>query len=235
MYEAEKKHWWHIAKRKLATTLLENYVNLGKAPKILDIGCGTGGITLAMEKFGTTWGIDNSPLAIKFCKKNGLKNIKLQSSSKTSFPKSKFDVVTVLDVLEHVDDQATMAEIYRVLKPGGVVIITVPAYQWMWSKRDEALQHKRRYNSQTLRKLLESHKFKVKKLSYLYSFLILPVLSWKIVKELTNKNHYEPDFKLKLPVFENIFSLLAQWERLVLPKMSLPAGLTVLAIGVRQK
>ena len=93
--------------------------------------------------------------ALRFCKKRGLSNVTIGSSYKTSFKKSSFEISTLLDVLEHTDDKKTLQELHRILKPEGLLIITVPAFKFLWSKLDDVLKHKRRYTKSSLQKVLK--------------------------------------------------------------------------------
>src|SRR5258708_4769808 len=143
LYLLEEKHWWHISKRRLCLAIIKKF-STGKRPTILDVGCGTGKNIEEFNKVGKTYGIDNSSKAIKFCKIRNLKHVRLASSNRTGFKSGFFDVVTLLDVLEHVDEQPTLSELKRILKKSGKIIITVPAYMWLCSNWDKVLHHKRR-------------------------------------------------------------------------------------------
>ena len=145
----EDTHFWHIAKRKLVSDLIKK--SGLKNPKILDIGCGTGKTLEDFNKLGKGFGIDISKEAIRFCKSRGLKRIKLCSGSKTSFKNSQFQIVTLLDVLEHVKEKSILKEIKRILSHDGLLIVSVPAYQWLWSQWDKIAHHKRRYTKNTLK------------------------------------------------------------------------------------
>ena len=164
LYNLEETHWWHIAKRNLMISLLKNNLS-GNQNRILDIGCGTGKNLEVLERFGVSFGIDSSPQAILYCKKRGIKNVVKGNIERMPFTRESFDAITALDVLEHVDDQEALKEVYRVLKRGNVLIITVPAYPELWSKWDEVLNHKRRYAKKQLENLLKENGFKILKIA----------------------------------------------------------------------
>src|SRR3989344_4554281 len=149
LYTQEDRHWWHRAKRAMVFTVASKFLNQ-KIPKILDVGCGTGKNLENLNKLGKTWGIDNSKEAIEFCKKRGLVNLKLAEAENTKLPLSYFNLITLLDVLEHTDDNKTLAEMHRILDRKGIIIITVPAFNWLWSNWDVVLHHKRRYTKKSL-------------------------------------------------------------------------------------
>lgn len=231
LYELEDKHWWHIAKRKTSLALVGKYLHV-KNPKILDIGCGTGKNVEEFSKLGQTYGLDNSPEAIKFCKqKRGLSNISLGEAEKTGFDDGKFDLVSMLDVLEHTDDVKTLKEARRIIKDKGVLLITVPAYQWMWSNWDVALHHKRRYTKMQIVKLLEKNGFAVIKVSYLYSFLLLPVFIVRKIKNVIGGKAYSSDFKIGLPFVDKILGFVSDLERLIALGIGIPFGLSIIVLA----
>lgn len=229
LYVLEKKHWWHNAKRNLLKKLLARYVTK-KPLTLLDVGCGVGSHMDALKSWGQVWGIDVSPIAVDFCKKRGFKNVSVQSADNTKFTKNKFDVITMLDVLEHTDDKKTLAEIQRILKPKGILIITVPAFNWLWSQWDVVLHHKKRYVKSDLIKLMGKD-FSLLKVSYLYSYLVAPAYLIRKIKEVFFKKNYGSDFSLSNH-FINIFMKLAvNIEQKMFFSFGLPFGLTLVVVG----
>lgn len=229
----ETSHWWHISKRKTVRLLINKFLTL-KNPRILDIGCGTGQNLYELKKLGDAWGVDKSSKAVIFCKKRGIKKVKVGTCYNTSFKDSFFDVITLLDVLEHTNDQKTLKEISRVLKPGGLLVITVPAFNWLWSRWDEVLHHKRRYTKQSLERLLKKNHFLVKKISYRYMYLVLPALLVRTIKARLFKKHYPSDFQLSPPVLNYILLKIADLERHLFDIASLPIGTSLVCIAQKQ-
>lgn len=231
LYDLEGKHWWHISKRRITQSLIRN-CNKTKSPKILDVGCGTGKNAEQLQKYGQVWGLDNSLEAIKFCKKRGLKNLKLGNAEKTNFKSESFDIITLLDVLEHTDDEKTLTEMGRILKKDGIIIISVPALSWLWSEWDKILYHKRRYNLKSLAAVLGNNGFKIVKIFYLYSFLIIPVIIIRKIKEiLLNKKNYSSDFLLTNLLLNKILSLISMMEFKLAQRVSIPVGTTIFAVA----
>lgn len=231
LYELEEKHWWHIAKRIACKEIISRYLKKGRI-KILDIGCGTGKNLAEFSKIGKVWGIDNSPDAIKFCKeRRQLSNVCLADAEKTSFTKETFDLVTMLDVLEHTDDSKTLLEVHRILKKRGFLLLTVPAYKWMWSNWDAVLHHERRYTKGQTEKLLESHGFEVVKSTYLYSFLLLPVFMVRKIKNIFFGRTYDSDFKLGTPLVNKVMGAISAFERLIAINLGIPFGLSIIVIA----
>lgn len=230
LYQLEETHWWHKAKRELCSQFLRT-VWKGKKLKILDIGCGTGGNMKAFEKFGEVHGVDISPDAIAFCKKRELKHVRIGSAYRTKYPSSSFDVVTMLDVLEHVDDKKALSEVKRILRPNGILILTVPAYKLLWSRWDEALHHKRRYSKDEIISLLQSKDFAVCKCSYLYSFLFLPVLLIRSLKSAIRMKEYSSDFRLNPGPTNWILLKLALLEHKIVQHLEIPFGTSVFCVA----
>lgn len=230
LYQLEDKHWWHISKRRAVHKLIEKY-NTKEKPKILDIGCGTGKNMEELQNLGSIYGLDSSSEALRFCKKRGLNNLILGSAEKTSLKNNSFDIITILDVLEHTEDNKTLKEMHRILKKDGLIIITVPAFSWLWSKWDKVLHHKRRYTTAKLRGILTANEFSPVKITYLYSFLVFPALIIRKVKEKITKEFYPSDFKLSNPLLNLLLNNLSRLEFLFTEKFSIPFGTSILIVA----
>src|SRR3989304_4377220 len=194
-----KRHWWHLAKRETVGALIMRFWKKGK-PILLDIGCATG-INLAFfSKFSVASGIDKSALAIKMCRKKALRNVKVATAEKTGFRDQSFEVLTMLDILEHTEDEEAIKEAHRILKKRGLVVATVPALNFIWSKWDKTLGHKRRYSRSSLISLFETNDFKILFITYMYSFLLIPLILIRSVKTRFPVRKYGSDFNINNPV-----------------------------------
>ncbi len=164
-FKVDRNEWRSIAKRDLIFQLYRSYSSMAGKQKLLDFGCGTGVLQDEFAKkfpLVSAYGIDISQDAIKYCKQRGLKNISVFDGKVIPFKDNTFDIITAIDVLEHVkDDYFASKEIFRVLKPGGLAIILVPAHQSLWSTRDIRLQHYRRYSLKTLTSLCRKANFQI--------------------------------------------------------------------------
>lgn len=234
LYNLEETHWWHKAKRELVSYFLEKYL-LKKNNEILDVGCGTGKNIESFSKFGIVWGIDSSYDAINFCKKRGLKNTVKGSIEKIPFKNMSFECVTALDVLEHVNDSLSLKEIHRVLKKGGFLIATVPAFPLLWSRWDEVLHHKRRYTKNTLTSVLERNGFIIKKISYCYSFLFLPSLIIRVLKGMLYRNYYPSDFLISNKIINIIGGKISELEKFFITYVTVPFGTSLIAVVLKDK
>lgn len=230
LYNLEDKHWWHIAKRKAVLSFIYKY-SPPKQMRILDMGCGTGKNLETLNKIGSAYGIDSSLQAIKFCKRRGLTNLSIEKADKTKLPEGSFDLITALDVLEHTDDSKTLKEIRRILRRNGLVIITVPALPLLWSKWDDVLHHKRRYTKKSLKKALENNNFQTLQISYMNSFLVVPVLLVRIIKSIIFRKNYPSDFLLSPPFVNQILFLLSKLESIFIERGLVPIGLSLIAVA----
>lgn len=231
--EREGVHFWHVSKRQTALAILKRFYG-DKKIKILDLGCGTGANMKALGKFGEVWGVDVAVEAIGFCKKKGLTRVKLASTKKLPFKNEEFDLVTMFDVLEHVEEKETLKEVSRILKKDGSLLITVPAYSWLWSKWDEVLHHKRRYSALTLRTALMSEGFRVKFISYMNSYLLIPVVITRAVKSFKSVENYPSDFRLSTPLINKVLLLLARLERFFLLRTGVGMGTSVICLAAKK-
>lgn len=187
MHELETQYWWFVGRRAIIENLLQE--TLKSRPEysklaLLDIGCGTGAnlpmLAHTVGDAGRVSALDYSPLALQFAR-NHLGDLPvdllLGDATRLPFEDGQFDLVTMLDVLEHVeDDKAALQEIHRILKPGGAFVLSVPAYQKLWSAHDEALHHFRRYEYSGLRRILHTNGFQVWRLSFAMS--MMPPVAW---------------------------------------------------------
>jgi ubiquinone/menaquinone biosynthesis C-methylase UbiE len=236
LFQVEDSHWWHQHKRRLIHQFINKlFTNPGK---VLDLGAGTGKILSELEsKDWQVQGIDSSPQAIKWSKKRGVK-LKLADSAKQPlpFPPNYFDLILVLDFLEHLQSESkTLSNINKVLKPSGYLIITVPANPRLYSYWDKMLGHYRRYDKITLQKILKDHDFKVKQITYFFSFSLIPAILVRTIKKIFNQKQGS-DFQttpiacLSIPVLK----CLASIERTLLNFIKLPFGLSILCLAQKK-
>ncbi len=233
LFVLEREHFWHISKRKTVIALLQKYLKIS-SPKILDYGCGTGENVRALSKIGESFGIDISSDAIEFCKVKGVKNVNLVKDENIPFADKSLAVVTMLDVLEHLDDKKALQEVKRVLEDNGLILITVPAYMWLWSKWDEVLHHKRRYTNASLNSLLKDEGFEILKCSYMFSFLVLPALIVRLIKSLLFKSDYPSDFKLSHPLVNQLMIKVSDTERWFILNTGVAVGTSIICIAKKK-
>lgn len=235
MYRVEQSHWWFRGKQFL---LRRNLIPLDQTGlehgRVLDIGSGTGITLKVLEGFGNAYGLELSQRAIDFLKKRHLKRIICADASLSLPLKSDtFQTITCLDVLEHLDnDVVLLKEMLRVCKPGGHILLTVPALDIFWSPHDVALHHKRRYTRKGLLQSFPGLNCKVIKASYYNIILSIPILAVRKFKTLfLKKRRPQSDVHMNLPNFLNKFlELLFQAEIWCLKFMNFPFGVSILII-----
>ena len=165
MRRMEDTGWWYVSKRRLVRALLGDRLSSGA--KCLDLGCGTGAMSRELASLAPTFSLDYEFEALKFARDRGLDRLVRGSAENLPFADDSFDIVTALDVVEHVDDDhAAAREIARVLKPGGTVVATVPAFMFLWTDHDVALHHRRRYVADEFRALFLDAGLDIERLTY---------------------------------------------------------------------
>jgi SAM-dependent methyltransferase len=180
MYQVEETHWWFVGRRRLAGVLIERWIRPRCSSQcILDIGCGTGGNLIFLTRWGHGLGVDVSPLALNLARRRRLPRLAQASGLALPYPNDTFDLVTFFDVLYHrwiTDDNRAIHEAYRVLRPGGWLLMTDSALPSLWSAHDEIYYARQRYTLAAIREKLTGAGFKAGILSYTNA-LLLPVVA----------------------------------------------------------
>jgi SAM-dependent methyltransferase len=232
----EEWYWWHRARQSIVTRLLARYV--GETPDgILDVGCGTGATTMAIANGGAVLGIDLGAEAVTSARARGLEVAQMDATSIGARSES-FGLVVALDVLEHLDDpMAAAREFRRALRPGGRLLVTVPAYQWLWSSHDVALGHRRRYTRHPLRTLLQGAGFEVDICSYVMSTALPPAALMRLLERIPGRRRHDEEAEsgyVDVPGWLNaILSRLVALDGHLVGRLPIPAGLTVVALARR--
>jgi len=234
--ETEPTYWWYVNKRKIVENLLRHFSPSGK--RLLEIGSGGGYFVSQLS--GRGWDVvagDIHLTAAHFAREHGVNNTLVFDANRIwPFTDNSFDVLIMLDVLEHLeDDAAVLAECFRILRPGATVVITVPAHPYLYGHRDELLSHKRRYTRKSLSTAIRSTEFEILKLTYWNAISYLPVLAlaWKEKVFGTKKANAEMP---KLSKFTN--AILKGWgsiESALIPYLYIPMGLSLVVVLTKKK
>jgi SAM-dependent methyltransferase len=237
MYRVEDDHWWYVGMRAISRAMLVDRVGDLPAPRILDAGCGTGRNLLELGRFGETTGIDLSPHAIELSAKRGLKRLARASVAQLPFAEGTFDIVTAFDVLCHgavPDEVASLREFGRVLRPGGWLLLHLPAYAWLTSPHDRAVDNARRYAAVEVRGMLGAAGFAVERMTYantvLFPLAALKRLADRALRAGRRTSDLETGFGWIGSVFRTILVLEARLVRHV----DLPFGLTLVALARKE-
>jgi SAM-dependent methyltransferase len=235
MYRLEQSYWWFVGKQFLVREQIRALLgNHGAEARILDIGAGTGIILKTLGEFGRAVGMEMSPEAIQFLKKRNLTAVVCSNAEQgLPFRSESFSLVTCLDVLEHLDDdRALLLEMMRVCREGGHVLMTVPAFNRLWSPHDTVLHHRRRYTRTRLLGRLRGIEGQVLKASYYNFVLSLPILAVRKLRTLfSDKGKNQSDFVIDLPEWLNrSLSALYKLEILGLRILRYPYGVSLLVL-----
>ncbi|HXK37074.1 MAG TPA: class I SAM-dependent methyltransferase [Candidatus Paceibacterota bacterium] len=242
MYQAEQEqyaslgrnYWWLGSKYDVIIDLVRrNLHRIGSSElSLLDVGCGPGNIVDLLLPFGRTYGIDPSPDAVRIAAGRGFTELRVADVEHIPYPDAMFDIVTAIDIVEHVeDDLGALREIRRVLKPGGILFFSVPAYQFLWGDNDDLFGHKRRYTRSEIRTKLKQSGFMCQQVSYLQPLFVLPLfLLRKIKKALGKRTH---DFVRPPHVVNSMLYQLLAAEKYVLRLGDIPFGATIVGVATQ--
>jgi SAM-dependent methyltransferase len=235
MFRVECTHWWYLGMQTITETLLDHFNLNGSSLDILDAGCGTGGgMTGYLSKYGTVTGVDLSTLALGFCKERGANRISCASVLNLPFMASTFDLVTSFDVLyeDSVENDVTaVAEFFRTLRPGGRIILRLPAYDWLRGQHDQVIHTARRYNCKQVVDALQKNGFEVELASYANMFLFPIVLIKRTLERLFPRQNSTSDLTFPIGLLNTLLKWILSSEALLITNHDLPFGLSVIAIA----
>ena len=235
-FRTEDRHWWFVGRRRIVLEALSlQLARFGEQSnmRILDFGCGTGAMLNHLRRFGTVEGVDADERAVGFCRSRGETHVHLLESDALPFEDGSFDLVTAFDVLEHIDDdRGALAEMRRVTRPGGTLMITVPAYEWMWGPHDEINDHKRRYSTAEIEAKIESSGLELNRLTH-FNTLLLPVIAAvRLVRKRLPDRSSRSDFGLGASGPANgVLAAMLSSEARFLRRHDLPVGVSILAMA----
>ncbi len=234
MAALEDAHWWFAARRAIVGRLLDR-IELAPDAVILEPGCGTGGNFPLLARRGRLFAIDRDPAAIQFAAARGLAEIAEGAlPDQIPFGATRFDLVVMTDVLEHLDDPgAALRALHARLKPGGSILITVPAGPWMWSDHDVTHHHRRRFRARELDALLRVAGFETIYLSH-YNFLLFPLIAGaRILPRRRSRDRAAPRHDLAMPpaALNRVLRAVFASERIVIGAARVPFGVSLIAIA----
>ncbi len=240
----EDSHWWFASRTRALLGLLDKEVT-DSGLRVLDVGCGAGNMIHHLSRYGSVVGIDNNPLPLEIAHQRGF-DARLADAQQMPFHDGAFDLVSALDVIEHCeDDLHILRECARVCADGGVLAVTVPAFQWLWSNNDVINDHKRRYSRSELHAVLAEAGFTVKRMTY-NNFFIFPAAATLILArrrserepELavpsTDSEAYQVEMEPASPPVNAILTGVGWLEAALLRLADLPFGTSLICIARKE-
>jgi SAM-dependent methyltransferase len=231
-HQAEDRHWWYRGRR----TVLEGVIaglGLPDGARILDAGCGSGRNMVELARHGTVTGVELSETSVTLARERHAGEVIAGSVLEMPFPEDSFDFAVSLDVIEHLEDDLTaLKELRRTIAPGGSLLVTVPAYQWLWSGHDEINHHHRRYTRRSLQRVAEAAGWRQARTTYFNSLLLPAAIVLRVLDRLSTKTT-ESSLDLWVPpeplnwVLERPLAIEAA---LIKRGVRIPAGLSLLAV-----
>jgi|ERR1700733_4866125 SAM-dependent methyltransferase len=239
MYNLEERFWWYRGMRSVTASILERYLDRkGTPPRILDVGCGTGySLSWLGRLYRTdhTYGIDVSQHAADIWNSRDLHTAAIASASDLPFESNQFDLVTCFDVVYQFSpdrSRRALSEIHRVLKPGGLVFIREPAYDWMRGSHDLAVATVHRYTRRELKASLASLGFSLLRTTYCNSLLFWAAVPHRLVSRISGKD--TSDVRPVSKSLDRAFGFALDLEAKFVRRFAFPFGLSVVAIARRQ-
>jgi len=232
MLEVDEHHWWYRGRRDVIRAELDR-LSMPAGARVLDAGCGSGRTLDELRRYGEVHGIELDPAAAQAARARGAGEVRIGRLEALPWEPGTFDLITCLDVIEHTpDDRVTLTELRRVCRRGGWLLVTVPAYQWLWSLHDEANHHYRRYGRTTLRAAALASGWRTERMTSFNSLLLAPAAAVRLAQRKRRPhNGYTPQIELGPAwlntALEQPLRLEARW---LSRGRTLPAGLSLLAL-----
>jgi SAM-dependent methyltransferase len=240
-FKIEDKHWWFVGRRNIFLSVLDKYLPRpadGRERRVLDLGCGTGTMLKYLSRYGRAQGVDMDEGAVQFCHERGVYDVQQVGEMPLPFEDDTFDLVTALDVVEHIeDDRAALRELNRIIRPGGMLMISVPAYRFLWGAQDEISHHKRRYTAPEVRERMLEAGFKIRRLSYFNTFLFPPIAGIRVLRPYkAGSASLKSDFTMTKPgpansILGKVFAL----EAPLVQRTNLPFGVSILCLAYKPR
>ncbi len=232
MAALQSRHWWFAGRQKILASQIEQ-LKLKPQPDILEIGCGPGGNLAMLSRFGHVSAVELDEYARTYAQNLGTVAVNIKAGrlpDDIPFPPNSFDLICLFDVLEHVEEDAQSLKALRTfLKPGGRLIISVPAYQWLWSMHDVRLHHKRRYTIGRLKNLAEHYGWQVEKQSYFNMFLF-PLAVMARLKDRLMPSGHVTGTGMPHAIVNTVFETIFASEAKLIKFMNLSFGVSILMV-----
>ena len=231
MYASENSHWWFVARRLVLQKIIGHYFADNKQAKVLEVGCGSGGNLRMLSTFGKIFAMELDDEARSMANNKNLCHVKKGKLPNDLPFDESFDLICILDVLEHIDDDlGALKALKNKLNNNANLLITVPAYRFLWSAHDVSNHHKRRYSKQQLMDVVTKSGLKINYITFFNSFLFPVVALVRIVNNIIGKTTGS-DVSMPPKLVNNVLKSVFASERLLLPIVSFPFGVSILVIA----
>jgi ubiquinone/menaquinone biosynthesis C-methylase UbiE len=241
----EDKHWWFAGRTWSLLNMLDRVATPSRQSRVLDIGCGAGNMFHHLARYGKVVGVDNNPKPLAIARDRGY-DVREGAAEDLPVGDGEFDLVALLDTVEHCDDDmAVLRECHRICAPQGKLVVTVPAFMWLWTHNDVLNDHKRRYTTKELRDKLEQVGFEIKRLTY-NNFFVFPLAAGLLLMrrgtsqevELGSPHFDDESYQVEMepahPVVNTVLSAVTWTESQILRWLNLPIGTSIICIAQRR-
>lgn len=240
MYQVEDSHWWYRALHDSIVSAVAREHQQKGSLSILDAGCGTGRLCQLLQRFGQVHGCDFSPTAIDFCRARNLPHVFQADLNSIDLGECRYDVITAIDVLYHraiIDEAAVLARLYRSLKPGGLLIVNLVAFEFLRSTHDIAVHTRERYTRGRFLPRLRREGFAVERASYRLALLFFPIISYRLLKRCLPRpqeaDKVASDVAMPSPVANRLLYWLARLDNRLVDRFPLPFGTSLFVLARR--
>ncbi len=234
LWQMEQTHWWFQARREIVWALVRRFMGdaAGRKLRVCELGCGTGGNLAAVAREHDVVGVECSPHALEYARRRLGDRVQAGSlPDNINLPRDSFDVVLLTDVLEHIKDDIRSARAaLRLVRGGGIVVATVPAYQWLYSPRDAQHHHIRRYSQRRFRTLWASVDAQIELLSHYNTLLFPPAAALRLVTKLFARRAGSGDLAIPPRAINRLLTRILRSESNLLGRVPLPFGLSLVAV-----
>jgi SAM-dependent methyltransferase len=230
MLALDDQHWWYRGRRQVLRAVLDG-LELSPSSRLLDAGSGSGRTLDELARYGTVAGVELNPMGVEAARERGHPEVAAAPVEAIPHPDASFDAITCLDVLEHTsDDVVSLRELLRVARPGGFLVITVPAYPRLWSRHDEVNAHRRRYTRRSLREAARVAGWSVERITSFNAVYLIPATAVRLARRRKSADAGS-ELALTPPALNRVLELPLRAEASLIARgFSLPAGLSLLAV-----
>ena len=230
MAEQDQHHWWFVARRRILADVVRRVVQPPKRARVLEVGCGTGHNLAMLGEFGKLDACELDAIARGMASDRlGRPVLEARLPDLSMFKAGSYDLIALLDVLEHVpDDLGSLKAIRRLLKPGGALVVTVPANKWMWSAHDVAHHHFRRYTKSELARLFRQAGYDIQLHSYFNTLLFPAVAAARLIGKL--RGNETPDDAMPGKRVNEILNKVFGFEAGLIGRLPMPFGVSLIAV-----